>query len=104
MSINERSKSKTKSVKGGNADTFSKKSKVNNKNANGVQPNKNGDDNRSVKKSMIVDDDKKSVAKDVLQSEQRKASGNEEHTLGGDEFQDNDLDEIAPHITRGAHL
>ena len=104
MSKNERSKSKTKSAKGGNDDTFSKKSKISKKARIGVLPNKNGDDNGSVKKSMMVDDDKKSILKDVIQSEQQKASGNEEDGEGEDKFYDNDLDEIAPHITRGAHL
>ena len=59
----ERSKSKGKSVKGGNADTVSKKSRVSKKAASGVLSNKGGDDNQSVKKSVQNDDaDKRSVA------------------------------------------
>ena len=74
----------------------SKKSKVNKKADNGVLPNKNGYDNQSVKKLIIIDDDnqsvkkpvifddyKKSVTKEVFQSEQ-KSSRNEENGEGGD--------------------
>jgi hypothetical protein len=48
----ERSKSKGKSVKGGNADTVSKKSRVSKKAASGVLSNKGGDENQFVKKSV----------------------------------------------------